>query len=415
VSNCRIFVLKTLYTLFLGMATLMAAPILVWKYLFQKKYRGVLLVRLGLSVPQVQAKSGEDCFWVHAVSLGEVRASKAFIARLQKAHPKTKIIFSTLTNTGFEELKKFENVFPVLLPSDLYTSTLVRRSNPKILFLVEGDIWPNMVAAAKKVVVINGKISQRTLRWLQMFPFVKDLLLRPVDFWCVQSEIFLERLLRLGVEKEKISITGDIKTAVEPVSVEPFHRKGVLLVSSHRGEERFFLEQLLEKGLFLMVAPRHPERFDEVANLLDAMGAPFCRSSSLEAFKGYKGSEIYPVLLIDQIGLMPKYYRSAMCTVVGGTLVEGIGGHNLIEPVLYGSVPIYGPFIEKQRHLKRILDDRGIGFECTKATIASVVLGLIDSLEVLKEQVKKIENIGQDFQKPLQNTFLAVGLDHAIL
>jgi 3-deoxy-D-manno-octulosonic-acid transferase len=142
------------------------------------------------------------------------------------------------------------------------------------------------------------------------------------------------------------------------------------------------------------------------------MGVPYRRSSSDEAFEG---SEPYPVLLIDEIGVMPKYYRSAICTVVGGSLVEGIGGHNLIEPVLYGSVPIYGPFVEKQRHLKRILSDRAIGFECTKATIASVVLGLNDSLEVLKEQVKKIENIGEDFQKPLQNTFLAVGLDHAIL
>ncbi len=410
-SNRRIFVLKTLYTFFLGTATILAAPILLWKYLFQKKYRGVLLVRLGLSVPQVQLKSGEDCFWVHAVSLGEVRASKAFIARLQRAHPDTKIIFSTLTKTGFEELKKVENVIPVLLPSDLYTSTLVRRLNPKVLFLVEGDIWPNMVAAAKRVVVINGKISQRTLRWLQIFPFVKDLLLKPVDFWCVQSEIFLERLYRLGVEKEKISITGDIKTSMEPVAMEPFCKKGILLVSSHRGEEKVFLEQLLEKGLFLMVAPRHPERFDEVACLLDTMGVPYRRSSSDEAFEG---SEPYSVLLIDEIGVMPKYYRSAICTVVGGSLVEGIGGHNLIEPILYGSVPIYGPFVEKQRHLKSILSDRAIGFECTKATIASVVLGLIDSLEVLKEQVKKIENIGEDFQKPLQNTFLAVGLDHAI-
>ncbi len=331
------------------------APILLYKYLIRGKYRGILAIRLGIRVPDVVLEPNKAVLWVHAASLGEMRAAHSFVKKLQQQFPQKQILLSCLTNTGFQEAQKIAGAVAIILPSDLYTARLIKKVDPEVLFLVEGDIWPNMVREAKKVIVINGKISEKTALWFKRLPFIKRWLLDPIDLWCVQSLMHQERLIEAGVAPNRVIVTGDIKTSPVIDSVLAYSAKGILIASTHKGEERLLVEALLPLSELLMIAPRHPERFCEVAELLKEMGVSFVTYSSKEPL----GSS--QVLLIDAIGVLPQFYKAAKVSVLGGSFVQGIGGHNLLEPLFYDSIPVYGPFIEKQTHLKQILDLHEVG------------------------------------------------------
>ncbi|MFZ4772542.1 MAG: 3-deoxy-D-manno-octulosonic acid transferase [Chlamydiia bacterium] len=379
--------------------TLVAAPLILSKYLFQKKYRGILFVRLGLKIPRLQLDPEKSTLWVHAASLGEMRAAGIFIEKIRLEYPDHQIVTSCLTTTGFEEARKIPNVFSIILPSDLFTRHLIAKIEPDILFLVEGDIWPNMVHAAKKVIVVNGKLSERTAFFLQRFPFLRTLLLKPIDHWLVQSPIHRERLLNLGFPEEQIHVTGDIKASALADNSAPYPREGILLVSTHKGEERLLLEALLPTKTFLILAPRHPERFPEVEELLKELQVSYTLYSSKTTAPASQ------VLLIDQMGVLPQFYKACKVSIVGGSFVEGVGGHNLLEPLIYGSIPMFGPYIHKQLHLKEFLDLHEVGiltqphevFEKLEATLTDP-----QNLVRLQQRIAKAkESMGQALEKTL--------------
>lgn len=389
---------RLFYLFLLGAATLVAAPAILFKYLFFGKYRGILLKRLGLSFDIPNVLDSKPVFWVHGVSLGEIRAASCFVDALQKDHPDHQIILSALTGTGYQAATKISGVIPYLLPSDLWTSFVMKRIDPKCLFLIEGDIWPNMVMSARRVLVVNGKISKNTFFWLKWFPIAKRYLVNPIHFWAVQSEIYRDRLLKLGVFEEKVVVTGDIKGAMRPNPTLPFSKKGLLLASTHHGEEELLLRALLPFDQMILLAPRHPERFDEVEQLLRKMGLLFTRSSDP------KNIDHVQVLLIDEMGVLPKYYSSADCTIVGGSFIPKVGGHNLLEPILYGSVPLFGPWTEKQEHQKSLLQEHGVGFCLKIDEIKEGVVEILYEQDRLQNQKEKMVEIHAHMQRPLQAT-----------
>ena len=389
---------RRFYLFFLGAATLGAAPVILFKYLFFGKYRGILLKRLGLTFDLPEVSISKPVFWVHGVSLGEIRAASPFVEALQKDYPDHQIILSALTSTGYQAATKILGVIPYLLPSDLWTSFVMNRINPKCLFLVEGDIWPNMVMSARQVLVINGKISENTFFWLKWFPIAKRYLMDPIDFWAVQSEIYRDRLLKLGVLEEKVVVTGDIKGAARPIAFEPFFKKGLLLASTHQGEEELLLKALLPFDQIILLAPRHPERFNEVEQLLKKMNVIFARS------KDQQNIDQVQVLLINEMGVLPKYYSSADCTIVGGSFIPKIGGHNLLEPILYGSIPLFGPWPEKQEHQKSFLKEHGVGFCLKIDEIKKGVFAILNDQDRLQNQKEKMVEVRALMQRPLQAT-----------
>ena len=411
----KLFSIKSLlwatYNCLLLCSTFFVAPFLICKSLFWGKYRGILLLRLGLRLPKIVVDPNKENLWVHAVSLGEVKAAKAFIDSLKKTYPKKGIYLSTLTQTGLMEANKIMGVVPFLLPGDLITWFLIRKIRPQTLFLVEGDVWPNMVLAAKNVIVINGKMSLKTARALQYFPFLKPLLLAPISFWCMQTQLYADRLKQLGVREGQIQVTGDIKISMQPVEATPFFKRGVLLASSHPMEENLVLNCLDRLGVFLMIAPRHPERFSEVEELLRAKNIPFFCSnkltlnhfgeSSVEEKFLQKGVR---VLLINEIGKLPTFYRAAACTIVGGSLFPGVGGHNLIEPLLYDSFPLFGPYIDKQLHLKALLSEWNLYRDCTPENLQDRVLEFLDNPTLRSELEQSLKRARAFMDKPLALT-----------
>lgn len=413
----KLFSVKSLlgatYNFLLLCSTLFVAPFLLCKSLFFGKYKRILLTRLGLRLPEIVVEPNKENLWVHAVSLGEVKAAKAFIEYLKNTFPEKGIYLSTLTQTGLMEASNVKGVVPFLLPGDLITWLLVRKIRPQTLFLVEGDVWPNMVRAAKNVVVINGKISLKTTRALHFFPFLKPLLLEPISFWCVQTQLYADRLKQLGVREGQIQVTGDIKISMQPVEVPPFFKKGILLASSHPKEENLFLDCLDRLGIFLMIAPRHPERFSEVEELLRSKNIPFFCSNklSLNHFGENKESDEIllkgvRVLLINEIGKLPSFYRAAACTVIGGSLFPGIGGHNLMEPLLYGSFPLFGPFIDKQLHLKALLSEWNLFRECTRQNLQMIVLEFFNNPTLRSEMELNLKGARASMEKPLTLTLM---------
>lgn len=384
--------------MFLGAATLVAAPVILFKYLFFGRYQGILLKRLGLALDIPKVSCLKPVFWVHGVSLGEIRAASPFVEALQKDYPDHQIILSALTSTGYDAATKISGVIPYLLPSDLWTSFVMKRIRPKCLFLIEGDIWPNMVMTACRVLVINGKISENTYFWLKWFPIAKRFLLAPIHFWAVQSEIYRDRLLKLGVLEEKVVVTGDIKGAARPIAFEPFFKKGLLLASTHQGEEELLLKALLPFDQMILLAPRHPERFDEVEQLLKKMNVIFARS------KDQQNIDQVQVLLINEMGVLPKYYSSADCTIVGGSFIPRIGGHNLLEPILYGSIPLFGPWTEKQEHQKSFLNEHGVGFCLEVEEIKKRVEEILKDQDRLLRQKEKMVELRTQMQRPLKAT-----------
>jgi 3-deoxy-D-manno-octulosonic-acid transferase len=198
---------------------------------------------------------------------------------------------------------------------------------------------------------------------------------------------------------------------MQPVDATPFFKRGVLLASSHPMEENLFLNCLDRLGIFLMIAPRHPERFSEVEELLRAKNIPFFCSnkltsnhfgeSSVEEKILQKGVR---VLLINEIGKLPTFYRAAACTIVGGSLFPGVGGHNLIEPLLYGSFPLFGPYIDKQLHLKALLSEWNLFRDCTPENLQDRVLEFLDNPTLRSELEQSLKRARAFMDKPLALT-----------
>jgi len=381
----------------LGLVTAFIAPAILYKYLFKGKYRGVLLIRLGLKRPIIPIEEGQSYFWVHAVSLGEAKAATLFVQQLQQNYPQTKVVFSCLTTTGLSVAKQIPGVIPLILPQDYLTKGLIKQVNPKAIFFVEGDLWPNMLDAKCPIYVLNGKISQKTAWILSRFSFVKQLLIEPVRFWCVQSDLVKDRLELLGVEPAKIAVTTDIKMSLEPVVKQMQYPEGILVISTHPKEEELLMEQLLQLNKIIYLAPRHPERCKEVEQNLEKSKISFCRYG--ETLRD--GDRVY---LINKVGVLADFFYSCPVTIMGGSFIENIGGHNLVEPILYGSVPFYGPHIFKQLHLHKILQNSRLDGSTTIETLANDIQEKIFNPINYCTLQQAIEVCKKDWKRPLEQT-----------
>lgn len=357
-------------------------PKMLWQRICNGKYKKSFSFKLGFKMPNLlHLKS--PVIWIHAGSLGETKAAIAFTKKLKEMHPDHSIVFSSTTETGYDEVKRSLSFVDAqfFLPFDF--SFLLNRYftllRPSLLVLVESDFWPNLLRLGKKfgakTLLINGKISERSFkRHLLLKPFSKKLF-SYIDLFCMQNDEYVEKFKKLSIKSEKLFSCGNLKFDTPKKEtpenlLESFRKElGILpqhiviaIGSTHTKEEEILLDAL---GLFLrknrnvkiLLAPRHPERFEEVENLLLKQNWNYVRYS-----KASSKNEAEKVILIDTMGILNTCYEIADVAIVGGSYVN-IGGHNILEPLEYGIPVFFGPHMDGQKELTSLVKNAHIGFQ----------------------------------------------------
>ena len=329
------------------------------------RYRASLAARLGHS----PGETVRGALWIHAVSVGEVGVAATLARALPSDLP---LLVTTITPTGQERARALfaGRAAVAYLPFELAgpVERFLDRFAPRALVLCEGDYWPLLLDRARRrgipIAVVNGRLSDRSFPRLRRFRrWVRRHLLDPVDRFGVQTEADRERLLELGVAPGRVTVTGNLKFE----SPEPPRRPEVedwvdrlaggrpVLVagSTMAGEEEQVLDAFAAAGggarALLVLAPRHPERFAPVAELLERRGLAYARRSG-------GASERPPdILLLDTLGELAGLYRLARAAFIGGTLAP-TGGHNPIEAARFGVPVLVGPSMANFREIAEAFD-----------------------------------------------------------
>lgn len=389
------FCLRFLYEAGLICIWLAFLPNFLYQVIFKKKYRLSFFKRLGFSFPAIE-KNGRTLVWVHAVSLGETKAVGSLIKAIKLKWDNPIILLSTATETGYAEACRQDQAdYHVYLPFDFswIIKRLVRRVAPDVVLLCESDFWLNFLQTSKevgaKVALVNGKISLKSMNRLLKIPFFTEMLYEPFDLFCVQSELYADRFLKLGVSSEKIFATGNLKfdghypKLSSDQLVEWRRNLGVkeddlvvVIGSTHAPEETWIMQamsKVWEKfpALKVILVPRHPERFNEVASLLKKSKIGFRRYSQDASI----GDE--SVILMDAMGQLLKCYQLADVAIVAGSYAERIGGHNIMEPCSYGVPVIFGPYMHGQPALVQLMLEYHAGIDVPIEKLGDELIDLL--------------------------------------
>ncbi|MBT9333194.1 3-deoxy-D-manno-octulosonic acid transferase [Paracidobacterium acidisoli] len=355
-----------LYSLALTVVLVAGSPWWLFRMATSGKYREGLPERLGRVPRRLRAAPrAEPVVWVHAVSVGEVLAAGRMIAELGERLPGWRIVVSTTTRTGQRLARERfgeENVFYFPLDFAFAARAYLRALQPRMLVLLETEFWPRMLVECRRagvpVVVVNARISDRSWPRYQRLRFLWRPLLSGLSLVLAQSELDVERLRALGAARAELggNLKYDIRTA-KPAAVTaalrehlPPGAKLLICGSTLEGEERMLLDAISSGALptetVMVLAPRHPERFEAVAQLLSAQDIPWLRRSQwMEAPGPVPAGTIF---LLDSIGELASLYALAAVAFVGGSLVSA-GGHNPLEPAQFGVPVVMGPSCENFR------------------------------------------------------------------
>ncbi len=391
-------IFKIFYELGLIVLALVAMPMFLYRLIFEKKYRSNILHRLGFDFPKIN-KQNRPLIWIHAASIGETKAIATLAKKIKIEWDNPIILISSVTETGHAEALKSipEADFHAYLPFDFgwIIRPIVKRIQPNLVILSESEFWFNFLDASKKnkakVVLVNGKLSLRSLNRFSKFHWAVDPFFNSIDLFCVQGELYAERFRQLGIPQEKISVTGNLKFDEKDDSMPPEEREQwrntlgidsnrpiLVLGSTHDPEEKLFLDQLEEvwkkfPSLAVIIVPRHKERFNEVASLLDAQKIPFAIFSLKTPCEGKK------VLLMDAMGVLRKCYQIANIAFVGGTYTPKVGGHSIIEPARYGVPVIYGPYMYSQPDMIELVQRYKAGLQVPSEAVSATLIDLLSS------------------------------------
>ncbi len=310
------------------------------------------------------------CVWLHAVSVGEVNLLKPVLLALERTYPDVECVVSTTTLAGFELARQRyapRLVFYCPLDFSWAVAAALRRIRPELLVLAELELWPNLMAAARRrgtrLAIVNGRLSERSWRGYRRLGLIMRRVMRLIDWVGAQNETYAARFRDLGMASERVAVTGSVKfDGAECDRSNPSTRRladlagfaaddiVVLAGSTQHPEEKLALEAFQRlvvdhPRLRLVLVPRHPERFAEVAKMLDDSRIAWTRRSLLQP--GKPPSETR-VLLVDTVGELGAWWGTATLAYVGGSMGSR-GGQNMIEPAAYGADVAFGPRTENFR------------------------------------------------------------------
>jgi len=362
---------------------LLSLPYWLYQMLRHGKYRRGFSERMGGVPARLLAADAQPCsgtarvIWVHAVSLGEVLAVSGLVEQMRRNFPGHRVLVSTTTGTGQELARQrfgAANVFYFPMDFGFAIKPYLRALQPELVVLVETEFWPNFLrlahGAGARIAVVNARISDRSWPRYRRWRWALRRMLAHVDLFLAQTEQDRARLQSISADPGRMQVTGNLKFDVSlpapPPIVESLRRAlaaegaGPVLVcgSTVEDEEPPLLKAFenLRVGhahAVMILAPRHPERFDDVAILLRQLEIPSFRRSQWNG-QALAGG----VLLVDTIGELAALYALADVAFVGGSLVPR-GGHNIIEPALHGVAIVTGNHTENFRDIVALFQSRG--------------------------------------------------------
>jgi len=341
-------------------ALTVTSPYCAYKLLTSKKIRAGLKEKLGL----VQSRTGSPCAWFHCVSVGEVNLARQLVNQFREEHRDTPVAVSTTTDTGRQAASKSIPGVPLFYyPFDFSPAvrSTFRRINPGCIILVELELWPNLLLTAFErgvpVVVVNGRITEKNYSRLRKARFLVSPLLRTVEKFSMQNQEYADRLIDLGVDPEKVVVTGNMKYDAVRSEIDTEHPafkairnlgagKTIIGGCTWDGEEEILIRIYSElkrshPGLRLVLAPRHPERLPAVQKLVTGSGYGYLPLSLLKQ-QGDRADNDADVILVDTIGELDAVYAGGDIVFVGRSLTQH-GGQNMLEPAALGKPVIFGP------------------------------------------------------------------------
>jgi 3-deoxy-D-manno-octulosonic-acid transferase len=375
-----------MWKLLYNIGLLLAAPVIVGVLLAKPRCRPGFFQRMGW---RGHASDGvgmsQPVIWIHAVSLGEVVAASPLVKILHERHPECRYIMTTVTETGREAVEQRlggiaeHRYAPLDFPWAV--AGMVRRMQPVLYLFVETELWPNLLWTLHEhdvpSVLVNGRLSSRSFG-RQDLPVIRSFyrsVLRTLRLCLMQSDRDGERIVALGADPARMHVTGNIKfdqPLPTPHAEESLrrsfgldeHEQLILAGSTHPGEEELLLaayRQVVKAypATVLMLAPRHIERADRIEAMLREAGVVVQRKSQIrEKQTGPR------VVILDTRGELAVAYREAVAAFVGGTLVP-VGGHNLLEPALWGTPVLFGPYTDHCAEVAALLHEAGGGRRVT--------------------------------------------------
>ncbi len=357
------------YSLLTLILFVVVSPYFVYQAIRYKKYIGSLGQRLGY-LPISFNVDGEESIWIHAVSVGEALTARALAEDLKARYPRLRLFLSTTTMAGQEVARRSLHHVDAVFYFPFDWAFIVRRTlnivKPRVFIMMETELWPNLLRVCRKrgvkMVVINGRISSRSYpRYRLIRPFFRRVL-ADVDRFCMQSEESARRLVDLGADPARVTVTGSLKFDSLEVPTAAAHgrprervlrffrispnRPVIIAGSTIRGEEAAVLRAFARMkttmpNALAIVAPRQAERFGEVERLSREAGFVTARRSELAI-------DVEPradVVVLDSLGELAQLYQVATAVFVGGSLVNQ-GGHNILEPAMYGKPIVFGPYMQ---------------------------------------------------------------------
>lgn len=410
-----------LYNVLLTIVFALAAPVLPLTWLLGRRYRDGLAERFACYGKAVTSGL-RDPVWIHAASVGEVRAAGALVRALKVEAPERSIVISTFTATGNRVARQTGIADKVIFfPLDFswIARRAVKRIRPSLLLFLETEIWPNLVRQAYRhgipTILLSGRLSAKALsRYELARPFFRRVLAQ-YSALGMQSLEDAQRMLKLGAPEKKVSVVGSLKFAVddtvsgrEAVYSRP-DRQIFVAGSSHRGEELVLLKALrlaraVMPKLMMVLAPRHPERFSEVEKLLRESSFSFERKTRLPADQYFQKD----VLLLDTVGELAEFFDAADVAFVGGSLVE-VGGHNILEPARCRKPVLFGPYMENFKTMAEGMKRNGGAIEVHGAEdLARVLTELLSDSQGRQQMGQRAADFAAAHQQALsENLALA--------
>ncbi|HEY1732137.1 MAG TPA: 3-deoxy-D-manno-octulosonic acid transferase [Terriglobales bacterium] len=360
----------SLYSLLLFLALIVSTPWWVVQMLRHGKYRTGWGERLGTVPDRLFNQVAVNTIWIHAVSVGEVLAISRVVDEMKLRLPGWRIVVSTTTDTGQKLARERfgeNNVFYLPLDLPWAVKAYLGALRPKLLVLAESEFWPNLLheahGAGAAIAVVNARVSDRSLPGYLRFRSLLQHVMQNVDIFLAQSEDDAKRLVQIGAPANRVHVSGNLKfevtTHAKPPIVEILadaldrEEIGPVIVagSTLEGEELMLLEMFRQvtarfPGALLVLAPRHPERFDSVASLLANFGLRWQLRSEWDGSRAIAGG----IFLLDTIGELGSLYDFADIAFIGGSLVPR-GGHNVLEAAQFGAAILVGPHTENFRDI----------------------------------------------------------------